>query len=245
MKDLHSHIIYDIDDGSKNLNESLEILKQASLNGVTDIVLTPHYIKDSKYNANNLEKNKKLNILQEELKKNNININLYLGNEVYIDEDIKHLLKKDISTINNSRYILIELPLNSKSLILDEVLYGLVKEKLIPIIAHPERYKAYYKNYDFFDNLIKKGCLFQANIGSLYGDYGRKSKKMLKQLLKRNMIHFMGSDIHSSNSNIYKKNIEKDLLKIVKDKDIVEDILTNNTDKVINNKDIIRSEQNE
>lgn len=238
MKDLHSHILYDIDDGSRNLKESLEILKKASINGITDIILTPHYIKDSKYNANNKEKEKKLKNLQEELKKNNIKINLYLGNEVYIDEDINNLLKKDISTINNSKYILIELPLNSKCLILDEVLYGLVKENLIPIIAHPERYKAYYKNYDFFDNLIKKGCLFQSNIGSLYGDYGRKSKKMLKELLKRNMIHFMGSDIHNQNSKIYEKNIEKDLLKIVKDKNKVDDLLINNTDKVINNKDI-------
>lgn len=238
MKDLHSHILYDIDDGSRNLKESLEILKKASINGITDIILTPHYIKDSKYNANNKEKEKKLKNLQEELKKNNIKINLYLGNEVYIDEDINNLLKKDISTINNSKYILIELPLNSKCLILDEVLYGLVKENLIPIIAHPERYKAYYKNYDFFDNLIKKGCLFQSNIGSLYGDYGRKSKKMFKELLKRNMIHFIGSDIHNQNSKIYEKNIEKDLLKIVKDKNKVDDLLINNTDKVINNKDI-------
>ena len=245
MKDIHTHILYDIDDGAKTLEESLDILKKASLNGVTDIVLTPHYIKDSKYSANNNEKEEKLNILKQELKKNNIDINLYLGNEVYIDEDINTLLKKDISTINNSRYILIELPLNSKPLFLDEVLYGIVKEGLIPIIAHPERYKAYYKNYDFFDNLIKKGCLFQSNIGSLYGDYGRKSKKMFKELLKRNMIHFIGSDIHTKNSKTYEKNIEKDLFKIVKDKEKVENLLINNTDKVINNKDIIRSEGNE
>lgn len=242
MKDLHSHILYGIDDGSKNLEESLTILKKASQAGVTDIVLTPHYIKASIYNSNNKEKNKLLKKLQQELKKNKININLYLGNEVYIDEDIISLLKTDISTINKSKYILIELPLNSKSLILDEVLYELTKENLIPIIAHPERYLYYYKDYDFFDNLQKKGCLFQANIGSLYGYYGRKTKKMLKGLLKRNMIHFFGSDIHHGSSNIYEKNIQKDLLKIVKDKKKVEELLESNTDKVLNNKNISRSE---
>ena len=68
---------------------------------------------------------------------------------------------------------------------------------------------------------------------------------MFKELLKRNMIHFIGSDIHTKNSKTYEKNIEKDLLKIVKNKDIVENLLINNTDKVINNKDIIRSEGNE
>lgn len=238
MKDLHSHILYGIDDGSKSIDESLEILRKASIQGVTDIVLTPHYIKDSKFNTNNKEKKKILKELQTEIKKRNIDINLYLGNEVYIDEDITTLLKKDISTINNSKYILIELPLNSKSLILDEVLYELNKENLIPIIAHPERYLSYYKDYDFFDNLLKKGCLFQANIGSLYGVYGRKSKKMIKALLKRNMIHFFGSDIHHQSSDIYEKNIKKDLLKIVKDINIVENLLINNTDKVLNNQDI-------
>lgn len=238
MKDLHSHILYGIDDGSKSLDESLAILKKASIQGVTDIVLTPHYIKDSKFNTNNKDKKKILKELQTELKKRNIDINLYLGNEVYIDEDITTLLKKDISTINNSKYILIELPLNSKSLILDEVLYELNKENLIPIIAHPERYIRYYKDYDFFDKLLKKGCLFQANIGSLYGVYGRKSKKMIKALLKRNMIHFFGSDIHHEHSNFYEKNIEKDLLKVVKDVNLVEDLLINNTDKVLKNQDI-------
>lgn len=238
MKDLHTHILYGIDDGSKSIEESIGILKKANTRGVTDIVLTPHYIKDSIYQTNNKEKTKLLKELQKNLEKNNININLYLGNEVYIDEDITPLLKKDISTINGSKYILIELPLNRKCLILDEVLYELNKENLIPIIAHPERYLSYYKDYDFFDNLIKKGCLFQANIGSLYGIYGRKSKKMIKGMLKRNMIHFFGSDIHHQSSNIYEKNIEKDLLKIIKDKRIVENLLEGNADKVLNNKNI-------
>lgn len=238
MKDLHTHILYGIDDGSKSLDESLEILEKASIHGVTDIVLTPHYIKDSKFNADNKDKKKILKELTTEIKKRNININLYLGNEVYVDEGITSLLKSDISTINNSKYILIELPLNSKSLVLDEVLYELNEKNLVPIVAHPERYLSYYKDYDFFDNLLKKGCLFQANIGSLYGCYGRKSKKMIKELLKRNMIHFFGSDVHHKSSDIYEKNIEKDLFKIVKDMNIVDNLLNNNTEKVLNNEDI-------
>ena len=64
MKDLHTHILYDIDDGSNSLEESLEILKQASLNGVTDIVLTPHYVKGSKYSADNAQKKKLFNELK-------------------------------------------------------------------------------------------------------------------------------------------------------------------------------------
>lgn len=234
MKDIHSHILYGIDDGAKSLEESIEILKKASTRGVTDIILTPHYILDSIYTANITEKKQKLKELKQKLKELNININLYLGNEVYIDSSLSSKLRS-ISTLNNSRYLLIELPLNNKCLILEEVLYQLKQKNLIPIIAHPERYTSYNEDYSFFENLIKKGCLLQGNIGSIYGDYGKKSQKMIKELLKRGMIHFLGSDIHHSSSNIYNREIEKDLFKIVKSKKIVEDLLVNNTDKVINN----------
>lgn len=236
MKDIHTHILYGIDDGAKNLEESLEILKNASLNGITDVVLTPHYIKDSKYNASNIQKEKILKILQQETKKRNININLYLGNEVYIDENIISLYK-EISTINNSRYIIIELPLNTKYILTEKTIDKLLNNNLIPIIAHPERYISYYKNYNFYNTLIQKGCLLQGNIGSLYGLYGRKPKKMLKELLKRNLIHVIASDIHH-NTKIYKKNIKKDLFKIIKDNQIVDNLLEINPDKIINDKEI-------
>lgn len=233
MKDIHSHILYGIDDGAKSLEESVEILRMANRCGVTDIILTPHYIRNSIYSANLTLKKKILNEIKRELKKENIDINLYLGNEVYIDSGIFSKLRS-ISCLNNSRYILIELPLNNKCLVLEEVLYKLKERNLIPIIAHPERYTAYYKDYSFFDNLIKDGCLLQGNIGSLYGDYGNISKRMIKGLLKRGMIHFMASDIHHSSSNIYQKDIEKRLFKIVKSREIVDNLLVNNASKVIN-----------
>lgn len=233
MKDIHSHILYGIDDGAKSLEESVEILRMANRCGVTDIILTPHYIRNSIYSANITLKKKILNEIKRELKKENIDINLYLGNEVYIDSGIFSKLRS-ISCLNNSRYILIELPLNNKCLVLEEVLYKLKERNLIPIIAHPERYTAYYKDYSFFANLIKDGCLLQGNIGSLYGDYGNISKRMIKGLLKRGMIHFMASDIHHSSSNIYQKDIEKRLFKIVKSREIVDNLLVNNASKVIN-----------
>lgn len=240
MKDIHTHILHGIDDGATSLEESIKLLKEASKNNITDIVLTPHYIKNSKYNANNIQKKQLLIELKQEAKKQNININLYLGNEVYIDENLISLYK-EISTINNSRYILIELSLNSKYCFIEKVIDELISNNLIPIIAHPERYTMYYKDYHFFETLIKKGCLFQGNMGSLYGIYGHKSKKMLKEMLKKNLIHFIASDIHKPNSKIYKKSITKKLLKIIKDQNKVNDLIINNPTKVINNLDITKS----
>lgn len=238
MKDIHTHILFDVDDGANTLNESISILEKVYKNKVTDIILTPHYIQNTKYNINNLNKQKKFKVLQRELLKKDININIYLGNEVYIDNNLIDLLDKDILTLNNSKYILIELPQNEIYPFLDKVLSDLKGKGLIPIIAHPERYNKYYQNYSFFNSLIKSGCFFQGNIGSLYGIYGRKSKKMLKEMLKRNMIHFLASDIHYSPKILSMKKVEKDLLKIVKDSKKVDDILNNNAEKVIKNKKI-------
>ena len=236
MIDIHSHILFGIDDGSKNIKESIEILKQASENGVTDIVLTPHYIKHSKYQCNNKEKENLLNRLKKELKKEKININLYLGNEVFIEEGISELIKTDISTINHSKYILIELPIGSKYQLLEEVLDELEEKGLIPIIAHPERYLCYSKDYSFFEGLKERGCILQANIGSLYGEYGRKAKKTVKELLKRNLIDCFGSDIHHKEQNIYTKNIQKELKKTVKNDRIIKELIIENAKKIIENK---------
>jgi len=239
MIDIHTHILHDIDDGASSLEESIKILKQAQENNITDIVLTPHYIKNSKYSSSNQEKQQKINQLKKELEKRKININLYMGNEVLMEQDFISLYK-EISTINNSRYILIELPLTYKYIFLDETIEEIKNSGLIPIIAHPERYLAYYKDYSFFTKLHDRGCLFQGNIGSLFNLYGRKSKKMLKELLKLNLIDFIASDVHKSSSNIYKNDIEKKLLRIVKDKSKVTNLLINNPSKVINNLSIIK-----
>lgn len=233
MVDLHSHILYGIDDGSKTLEESLEILNNAYTGGVTDIVVTPHFIKDSKYKANNKKKRELLDSLVKELKKNHIPLHLYLGNEVFIDEGLSKLLDKDIATIHGSKYLLIELPMGRKYSLIEEVLDELDEVGIIPIIAHPERYLSYYKDYDFFYWLKNRGCYFQSNIGSLFGEYGRKSKKMMKELLKRDLIDFIGSDIHHPYQKFYHYDIKKKLLKIIKDEDRVNDLLEGNAKRIL------------
>ena len=234
MIDFHSHILNGIDDGSKTLEESIKILKEEVEFGVTDVVLTPHYIKDSKYNANNKKKEELFKKLKREVKKEKINIKLYLGNEIYIDEGIPKLLSNKIKTINNTKYVLVELPLNHECLMLDEVLNELTCNNLKPIIAHPERYTCYQGNYAFFANLIENGCILQGNIGRLDGKYGKNAKKMLKNLLKRDMITVIGTDVHHSDSSILKINVEKCLNKIVKNKEKVANLMFNNAEKILN-----------
>lgn len=235
MKDIHSHILPGIDDGSRSIEESINLLDRLYNNGVTDIILTPHYIENSKYNCNNQNKMK----LLQELKSQYTKINLYLGNEVYITENILDLLKNDeIMTLNHSRYLLIELPMHSEIKNLDSIIFELMRNNIIPIIAHPERYLYVQKNIHYFDEFIEMGVLLQGNYESLFNKYGSKSKKTLQKLLKNDAITFLGSDIHRINHTSNIESLNKKLMKIVKDKEKIANLIDKNIEKVINNEDI-------
>ncbi len=235
MKDIHSHILYGIDDGSRSIEESIQLLDRLYDQGVTDIILTPHYIENSKYNCNNRKKTELLHELKQKYQK----INLYLGNEVYITENILELLKsEEIMTLNHSRYLLIELPMNSEIKNLDSIIFDLVRNNIVPIIAHPERYRYVQKNIHYFDEFRNMGVLLQGNYESLFNQYGSSAKKTLKKLLKEEMITFLGSDIHRNGYTTHIELLEKKLARIVKDVTKRKMLLEDNIEKVIHNEDI-------
>lgn len=238
MKDLHSHLLPGIDDGCNDITESIELLKKAQEQGITDLVLTPHYMEDTKYNANNEEKNKRFEELKKEAKKAGIEINLYLGNEVYITENMKDLLKQqEITTINNSKYLLIEFPLGNMLYNSKEILYDLVVSGYVPILAHPERYRIFQRHPDHIDEYLRMGVLLQGNYKSLFGKYGKDAKKALMYFLKNKKITFLASDCHQDKDFKIKK-VKKKLKSITKSDNMVEDLLENNFNKVILNENI-------
>lgn len=240
MIDMHNHILYGIDDGCKTIEESIETIKNMKKIGFNNIVLTPHYIEDSSFKANNNLKLQRLEILKEELLKNNIDVNLFLGNEIFINESINELIiNKEIRSINNTRYILIELPFNNQILNLDDYLYELKLKGYKIIIAHPERYTYFKDNYKEARKLYDSGVLFQVNYGSIIGQYGSSSLKLVKKLLKDDMVDFISTDIHKPSSSLFDKfdDIKHKIIKIIGE-DKFKDISYNNILKVINDEDI-------
>ena len=155
MIDIHSHLIYGVDDGSRSLEESIDILKNLSINGVTDIILTPHFINETKYTSLKLDNAKKFKELQKEVKNQNININLYLGNEIYIDKNIFKLIEENkICTLNNTEYVLVELPMSGVYSDYQDIINNLLNEGCKVILAHPERYDSFQKDYSKIDELL-------------------------------------------------------------------------------------------
>lgn len=196
MVDIHTHIIPNVDDGSQDIKDTVKIFKEAASVGISDIVLTPHYIKGY-YDLDTKKREDMVELLQKMLEKMHIPINVYIGNEIYICSNMDELiLKKEVSCINNGKYVLFELPINSNIKYLDEMVFRLISIGKIPIIAHPERYRYVQKNIEIVQKLREMGALFQSNYGSMVEIYGKHAKKTLIKLLKKGYIDFLASDVH-------------------------------------------------
>jgi len=235
MIDIHSHLLYGIDDGSRSIVESAYIIKSLSEIGYTDIILTPHFINSSSYMStreNNLDL---LDRLKVELVKHQIPVNLYLGNEIYIDSDIIKLFKEGIiSSLNDSKYLLIELPMSGENEIYYDVFLDLINMGYKVVLAHPERYISFQKDFNKVYELKEIGVLFQCNVGSILGDYGSHAKKTIKRLLKEHLITFMGTDIHHKKENYnFAEKAKKKFSKYLTE-DEINDIFENNARKLLN-----------
>ena len=232
MIDIHSHLLYGVDDGCKTIDESIEILKDLESFGYTDVILTPHYILNSKYTSCKKDNIEKINNLKKELNKQNVRINLYLGNEIYIDENIECLLKDNqISSLNDSDYLLIELPMSGEFLGYEDVFIDLMSKGKKVILAHPERYFSFQKDFNIIYELEKIGVLFQCNIESIVGSYGKSAKKMVKRLFKERKVTFLASDIHHRKKyDVWDKALKK-IKKCLNDEEY--ELLLNNSSVIL------------
>ena len=238
MIDFHTHILPNIDDGSRSIDETFNLIKEAKEVGFDGIILTSHYIENF-YETDVPERDVWVKAISENLGVKGIDTDLYLANEIYISENMMGLLEQQkASTINNSCYVLFELPLNEEPLNLYDVIYSLQENKLIPVLAHPERYSFVQKEPELIYDLIEKGCLMQANYGSIIGQYGVKAEYIVKKFLENNMIHFLGSDVHRQNSIYPKIPFALEKIREIVGKEKLEELTTINPKLVLANKKI-------
>ena len=238
MIDVHSHILPNIDDGSRSIEETFNLIKEAKEAGFEGIVCTSHYMENY-YETNRPEREVWINVIHENLENKNIDMNLYLGNEIYMSDNIIELLEDGkATTMNDTSYVLFELPMNAEPMNLYDMVYEMQQYKIVPILAHPERYSFVQTDPELIYDLIDKGVLMQANYGSIIGQYGKKAQMIVQKFLENNMIHMLGTDVHRQNT-IYPKIPEIILeLKSLIGEEKVKELTTINPELVINNKRI-------
>lgn len=217
MIDIHSHILAKVDDGSINMEMSLSMARQYIENGITKVIATPHFMEDS-FNSDHITNKLALEHLHQELEKNNIPLKVYLGNEIYLSMNtIEDIISGRAVSLNNSKYVLLEMPMYDIPIYIEEVFYQLLIKGYIPIIAHPERNSKIMEDPNILYNYIKKGSLAQLNLPSLEGMYGRSVEQCANILLRHKMIHFVGTDAHTNRTRSPKVNKSLDKLKKIVD----------------------------
>jgi len=196
MVDIHCHIIPEIDDGAKDIEQSLKMLRDAEDDGIREVIATPHFMRgrfEVPYEQV-VEKVKKLN---ETCTEENINIKIYPGQEIYLNRHTLEDYEKGLlGGLNGSNYYLFEMNPAKFDKRIPDILYELSLHGVIPIIAHPERYRYIIEDIERLNRLIHEGCLFQLNVGSIDGVFGKKAKKCAEELLKKGVYDFIGSDGH-------------------------------------------------
>lgn len=239
MIDIHTHIIPKIDDGARSVEETFALIKEAETVGITDIILTPHYISGY-YDTDSTEVKFWVEKLQEVLENQNINVKLHYGMEIYISNELeKQIDKKEVITLNDSKYLLVELPMRSEIKYAEQILFKVQSKGYKVIIAHPERYDFVQANPNIVQDFIDRGYIIQSNFGSIVGVYGKKAEKAIKELLSLNLVHILASDSHREGT-IY-TNLPKILKKVEKliSKKQVYELTVDNPQKILQDKEII------
>ena len=222
MTDTHSHILFNIDDGSNNIEESIAILKEMAEVGFKHVILTPHYIEGTEYSVTNEEKDIRFALLEKRIKEENLDITIHLGNEIFLHNNlIASIEGAKCYGLNKSNYLLVELPFHNQIRGLIDILYEFKVKGYTPIIAHPERYTYLQDNPDLVDKLKEEGTLFQCNYSSILGYYRKDAERLMKYMLKKHYVDYLGTDIHHINKAFVLDNfakIKKTIIKIKKQK---------------------------
>lgn len=193
--DLHSHLIPNIDDGTKSLDSSIDIIRQFKALGFKKIITTPHIMSHRFFNTKETIY-EGYELLKDELIKQEIDVEIEVASEYYYDEHFIELIdKKELMTFG-ANYILFELSYTVKPFMLEQTVSKLISAGYNPILAHPERY-TYYSTQKDYKALKDMGLNFQINAISTQNFYGKKVKKAVEKIIGLGMVDFIGSDIHS------------------------------------------------
>ncbi|SHJ61437.1 protein-tyrosine phosphatase [Clostridium cavendishii DSM 21758] len=202
MVDFHSHIVFNVDDGSSDIAMSKNMILNAIDEGTKCICASSHYIP-IEFEQSKEEFFEKVDDLRQIFSEK---IDIVPALEVYLTPDLIELYEAGkIWCINEKKYMLIELPMSEFPMYTEDVFYELRLKGITPIIAHPERNIKIAENINLLKNLIEQGVLAQMNSGSILGFYGKRVKEVAETLIQMNLIHVLGSDAHNDgkrNTNI-------------------------------------------
>jgi protein-tyrosine phosphatase len=194
--DMHSHLLPGIDDGSPDIETSLKLIKGMMDLGFKKFITTPHIMWDMYQNTPAIIQ-EKLELLRAAVKDAGLDVEINAAAEYFLDDYVAGLIKKNEPLLTVSgKMVLTEFSMAYPSHGLKDILFDMQMQGYQPIIAHPERYIYLEQNKDFYEELKEIGCLFQLNILSIAGYYGKTVQELAQYLLKKGHYDLVGTDLH-------------------------------------------------
>lgn len=230
--DIHAHILPGVDDGPKDMEETVRVLRASYEQGIRTIIATPHYHVGRKTTPERL-----MEITSEvskEAEKIDKDFKIYLGNEIYYEKGcLEALVQKRACTMAGSRYVLVEFSLEESYKEIYDGMRDFVMEGYIPIIAHAERFHFLFSNKERIRSMVKLGCYIQVNADSIRSGFLHSRASYVRKLIIEGLVHFIATDCHNTDGR--SPNMEKglDSLRKYADEGIINRLVVINPSKII------------
>lgn len=194
--DIHCHILPGLDDGPKDLEQSLSLAREAVKDGVTHILATPHHL-DKQYVNHAKQVNEVTEKLQVALDQAQIPLTVFASQEVHINGDLDQRYADLLGVDEDKHYMLIEFPHGSVPAYAKQLFFKLKSLGTTPIIVHPERNSDFQKDLSLLYDFIANGALAQVTATSYLGGFGEQVAEVSYQMVKNNLVQVLGSDAHA------------------------------------------------
>lgn len=240
MIDVHLHILPGVDDGSRDIDESLAMADLAARSGVTTLVATPHSNQMGRFESFcSPALTEAFDQLEDQLEKAKIPVRLLRGMEIYASEDMGRKIRHGrLTGLAGSHYYLVEVPFGAPPSWIEARLQEIQAEGMIPLIAHAERYYCVQDDPVLVYNWLSEGCRIQVNKGSLFGRFGRLAERTAHTLMENDLISCIASDAHRPDVRTpWMKDIRDYLIRHAGDH-YAQQMLQSNPEKIINNQTI-------
>ena len=240
MIDLHLHILPEVDDGSQTMEESVRMAQIALEGGVDRVIATPHSnhpFRSYGYSAEELKK--RADAFRAELKTRGIPLEVYDGMEIYVDENAGRLIREGkLIGLNHGKYYLLEFPFDAEPSWIDERLDEIASPKVVPLIAHVERYYCAQKDPQLIYRWLRGGCEIQVNKGSFFGQFGAAAQKTAETAIANGLVTCIASDAHDTGArNTWMKDIDEYIKKYY-NKKVTALLLEEYPEKILNSRTI-------
>lgn len=208
--DMHSHLLYGIDDGARTIENTLELAQKFVEMGYKKMILTPHVMLDGYKNTPEIILNRLADV-QKALEENNIELEIQAAAEYYLDEGFWKKIRNNepLLSFGKEKYVLFESGFRNKPQNMKELVFEMQILGYKPVWAHPERYYYLHNDNDLLDDMISRGVLLQINQVSLVNFYGEECRKYAEFLVEQKYVNFIGSDCHSLRYTMAMQDLKK------------------------------------